>query len=277
MSREKAQAELREESDSGPAPTPASAPSANPREGDRCLRLADERSQGTTRDAGLRATFLRAHVVDALMGSVQTRDDLAKWSDSVLANALVSRLGSGSGTLFDGTPNAALRLGETLLVAEELAARQPDAYAVHKAKAMALLSRVIATPRQDGVANAAADAADAAFDTALAACRDFGLDDPELREAGALRYFARDDTAGAQGYVRSELASNPDWPSGHYHLAGIAWRRRDGAEAKTHLDRALQLAPGDVRFLDAARRTATAKPGEKGIFWAGMSVGFSDL
>ena len=199
--------------------------------------------------------YLRASIIDQLFPDSE-RESL---SPQVLANKILLRLGSALASEEERK--------RVLGLAEELAKKEPNLYASHKAVAALHLFE----PGSDGKINPM----NPKFLEAIAVCKEFGVNDPELDEAPFLAVAAANRSDAVVATARSILAENPKSAIATYYLAYDFFKKGNREEAVRLLTLALSYAPNDERIRTTLEKAQSAKPTDQ-IFSSQMSLSFSD-
>jgi tetratricopeptide (TPR) repeat protein len=199
--------------------------------------------------------YLRASIIDQLFPDSE-RESL---SPQVLANKILLRLGSALASEEERK--------RVLGLAEELAKKEPNLYASHKAVAVLHLFE----PGSDGKINPM----NPKFLAAIAVCKEFGVNDPELDEVPFLALAAANRGDGVAAIARLILAENPKSAIANYYLAYDFFKKGNREEAVRILTLAHSYAPNDERIRTTLEKAHSAKLTDK-IFSSQMSLSFGD-
>jgi tetratricopeptide (TPR) repeat protein len=206
-------------------------------------------------ECGTALMYLRASIIDQLFPDSE-RESL---SPQVLANKILLRLGSALASEEERK--------RVLGLAEELAKKEPNLYASHKAVAVLHLFE----PGSDGTINPM----NPKFLAAIAVCKEFGVNDPELDEVPFLALAAANRGDGFAAIARLILAENPKSAIANYYLAYDFFKKGNREEAVRILTLAHSYAPDDERIRTTLEKAHSAKLTDK-IFSSQMSLSFGD-
>ena len=200
----------------------------------------------------------RAHVINEMTKGLT---DYAHLETKILLNKLVALIEN-----FDPKNLATIEA-----IAKALAENEPNLYSAQKANLVAQTLKLTT----EGADSPHYEANVEEFKETLKHLEHFDSEDPERVAANFLPDILKGDYQKFEHNLEDYVSRNGEDASTYYLRSGIAWKTLRVAEAKSYLDTAIKLSPGNEIYLETKRKIATMNPGESGAYYLNLKFDFT--